>query len=91
MAENFEDLQENEEAKVNTWMTEGCQCKLGDDSGPCSRSFLRGDVQRLRDDIHALTRNEKDMVIMGFLRASRPRENLTAFVVNGKRVCRKTL
>lgn len=90
MAENFEDLHRSEEAKVNTWIDVGCGCKLGD-LGPCSQTFSRDDVQGFRDEMNALTRNEKDMVLMGFLRASRPpRENLTTYTVSGKRVCRKT-
>ena len=47
---------------------EGCKCKLAD-GNPCCQLFSASMYKSLRDECHALTRDELDLVVMGQLRA----------------------
>ena len=47
---------------------EGCKCKLAD-GNPCCQLFSASMYKSLRDESHALTRDELDLVVMGQLRA----------------------
>jgi len=80
MAEIFETVHETEDAKVSAWIEKGCECNLGDESGPCSRRFSREDIHKIRDDLNQLSKNEKDIVVMGFLLASHIHSTAKEFV-----------
>ena len=83
---------------------EGCKCKLAD-GNPCCQLFSASMYKSLRDECHALTRDELDLVVMGQLRAlvhndrmtqktkARNTERVrtsTQFLFGGHRVCTNT-
>ena len=56
------------ESKISRFVAAGCKCKLANGS-PCSKLFSPSMYRSLRDECHALTRDELDLVVMGQLRA----------------------
>ena len=80
---------------------EGCKCKLAD-GNPCCQLFSASMYKSFRDECHALTRDELDLVVMGQLQAlvhndrmtqktkARNTERVhtsTQFLFGGHRVC----
>ena len=58
---------------------EGCKCKLAD-GNPCCQLFSASMYKNLRDECHALTRDELDLVVMGQLRALVHNDRMTQSV-----------
>ena len=93
-----------EESRIAQFVAEGCKCKLAD-GNPCCQLFSASMYKSLRDECHALTRDELDLVVMGQLRAlvhndrmtqktkARNTERVrtsTQFLFGGHRVCTNT-
>ena len=57
-----------EEIKISRFVAAGCKCKLAN-GNPCSQLFSASMYRSLRDECHALTRDQLDLVVMGQLRA----------------------
>ena len=50
-----------EEIKISCFVDAGCKCKLAN-GNPCSQLFSASMYRSLRDECHALTRDELDLV-----------------------------
>ena len=53
-----------EEIKISCFVDAGCKCKLAN-GNPCSQLFSASMYRSFRDECHALTRDELDLVVMG--------------------------
>ena len=53
-----------EKIKISCFVDAGCKCKLAN-GNPCSQLFSASMYRSLRDEGHALTRDELDLVVMG--------------------------
>ena len=53
-----------EEIKIYCFVAAGCKCKLAN-GNPCSQLFSASMYRSLRDECHALTRDELDLVVIG--------------------------
>ena len=53
-----------EKITISCFVDAGCKCKLAN-GNPCSQLFSASMYRSLRDECHALTRDELDLVVMG--------------------------
>ena len=53
-----------EEIKMYCFVAAGCKCKLANGNS-CSQLFSASMYRSLRDECHALTQDELDLVVMG--------------------------
>ena len=67
VVENDDSL-DAEERRVAQFLQEGCHCKLNA-GNPCSSLFTAADLLAARDECRQLTREQRDMVVMGQLHA----------------------
>ena len=56
-----------EEEHIETFLSSGCGCKLGNNSKHCCLSFTKEDFRELRNNILELNESDRDMLVMGFL------------------------
>ena len=102
VVENDDSL-DAEERRVAQFLQEGCHCKLNA-GNPCSSLFTAADLLAARDECRQLTREQRDMVVMGQLRAlcqrdertqkvkaknSERQRTATLYRYGGHRVCQK--
>ena len=94
----------SEKAKINTFYTNTCNCKLGENDQACSKSLSLGDFMDSRNNCHELSSTELDFVILGAIQSSincsdvsvsgrseKNRKQLRmTFFYHGKRICRTT-
>ena len=94
----------SEKAKINTFYTNTCNCKLGESDQACSRSLSLSDFTDSRNNCHELSSTELDFVILGAIQSSLNCSNVSVsgrseknrkqlrmtFFYHGKRICRTT-
>jgi len=84
-------LDTDEINKVRNWHEKGCGCQLGPEGCHCSATFTVAEIEHQRDLIMELDRYGKDMMIMGFLLSSKPKNaSFTTYTLHGQRVCKET-
>ena len=60
----------SEKAKINTFYTNTCNCKLRENDQVCSKSLSVGDFMDSRNNCHELSSTELDFVILGAIQSS---------------------
>ena len=60
----------SEKAKINSFYTNTCNCKLGENDQACSKSLSLGDFTDSRNNCHELSSTELDFVILGAIQSS---------------------
>ena len=72
-----EESPDQEEARIDLFLSSGCSCQYGPRNTPCHRLFSAAQYREMRDECRELTRDELDLVIMGQLRALTLRDSCT--------------
>ena len=72
----YDDGRDAEERRVARFLQKGCHCKLNA-GNPCSSLFTAADLLAARDECRQLTREQRDMMVMGQLRALCQRDENT--------------
>ena len=100
---DFADTDMSEKAKVEKFISDTCNCKLGEDGQACSTSIPLDDIRVSRNNCHELSSTELDLVVLGAIQSSlncgevsesgrsekkRERTRMT-FYFHGKRICKE--
>ena len=64
------DVHISEQAKVQKFFAEICNCKLGPDDNTCSLTLMLDDIADSRNNCRELTSTELDLVILGTIQSS---------------------
>ena len=71
------DIDKREEDILDWYSSQGCSCSLGQDDSPCFAQFSRDHYATMREDCAQLTREEKNILIMGQIMAMSNTSKLT--------------
>ena len=74
---SIRDIDKREEDILDWYSSQGCSCSLGPDGSPCFAQFSRDHYATMREDCAQLTREEKDILIMGQIMAMSNTSTLT--------------
>lgn len=100
---DFADADLSEKAKVEKFISDTCNCKIGEGGQACSTTISLDDIHVSRNNCHELSSTELDLVVLGAIQSSlncgevsesgrsekkRERTRMT-FYFHGKRICKE--
>ena len=91
----------DEETIINSFLRDGCGCKLGKNNTCCSTMFQEDELIVIRSNNLQLTNDELDLVVMAQIRSAhntrsstsrgeKRKHDYAALFYHGQRICRKT-
>ena len=67
---DFADSDLSEKAKVEKFISDTCNCKLGEGGQACSTTISLDDIHVSRNNCHELSSTELDLVVLGAIQSS---------------------